>query len=406
MKTARYLWPAICILLAAAGCKTGPDAEEAKTDERKQDVMAARDSTNEKMQALEDLFEVTWDNIHIQDDAFSRAVVGAQAEDDMIYVVASDGVIFFVNGRDGNSQSFYDAGAEPVILPMTRGEFDEEEFLYFSTRKDVYALKAPATHRGAIRTVWRVRAEGTIITPLCSTRAGIFFGCADNRIYDIRKASAATLLMSRVIWHLDGNITVPPVTAADSDHPFFVDDRGNLHRYTGIIDSEQRPVRTDVGAPAVPVVIDEQTETLLIASDNYKLTALNSTTGAAIKWTAQTKGIPTGELFVHTSAVYVLNDENELRAFHLDTIKGEHTAGEGLWNEKPVEEVERVIGPSKDGNVYLILTGERLAKLNVQSGEIIFTRPLPDVDFVLSNRAAGTLYFAKKEGWLWALRER
>ena len=406
MKTARYLWPAICILLAAAGCKAGPDAEEAAPDERKQDVMAARDRTNEKMQALEDLFEVLWGDIHIQDDAFSRVVVGAQAEDDMIYVVASDGVIFFVDGRDGKIQSFYDAGVEPVILPMTRGEFNKEEFLYFSTRKDVYALKDPATHRGTLRTVWRIRAASTIITPLCSTRAGIFFGCADNRIYDIRKASATTLLMSRAIWRLDGNITVPPVTVAGSDHPFFIDDRGNLHRHTGIIGSEQRPVRTDVGAPAVPAVIDEQTETLLIASDNYKLTALNSTTGAAIKWTAQTEGIPIGELFVHAGAVYVLNDENKLRAFHLDTIKGEHTAGEGLWNEKSIEEVERVIGPSKDGNVYLILTGERIAKLDVKSGEIIFTRPLPDVDFVLSNRAAGTLYFAKKEGWLWALREK
>ncbi len=405
MKTARYLGLAICILFAAAGCKTGPVEEEAAPKERKQDVMAARDRTNEKMQDLEDVFEVLWGDIHIQDDAFSRAVVGVQAEDDMIYVVASDGVIFFVDGRDGKIQSFYDAGADPVMLPMTRGEFNEKRYLYFSTGKDVYALGDPAARRGALRAKWRIRAESTIITRLCSTRTGIFFGCADNRIYDIRKAPT-TLRLTRPVWHLDGNITVSPVASTGSDNPFFIDDEGNLYRYTGIIGSEQKPVRTDVGTPAVPVIIDEQTETLLIASDNYKLTALNSNTGSAVKWSAQTEGIPTGELFVHAGAVYVLNDENKLRAFHLDTIKGEHRAGEGLWNEKSLEEVERVIGPSKDGNVYLKLTGERIAKLDVKSGEIIFTRPLPDVDFVISNRAAGTLYFAKKEGWLWALRER
>lgn len=402
----RWLFFVCLLIIYSTGCDSGPDSTDSIGEQRSEVALAARDNTNEKMAALEDVFEVTWSDIRIPGENYSRFITGAQAEDDLLMVASDDGILFFIDGGRGHSTSFYDFGLDPIRFPVTMGEFRGTEFVYFVAGKRIHALRNPASRKYAIEAEWVAPVPSVVATKLCNTPDALFFGCLNNHIYDLQKSKGAGLTPTRFIWRVDGNVNIPPVAREGSDRPYFADDIGNLYFYSGFIGKEHKPLLRGLGKPVVPMVLDDESGTLLYASSKFTLVALDADTGVDKKWTAPIESNALGRLYLHKGAVYVVNDENRLRAFHLSTVKDAHRAGDPLWGEKVVDEVVRVIGPSREGSLYLELTDAAIAKLDVSSGEIIFVRPLPDVDFVLSNRAAGTLYFGLEEGWLWALRER
>jgi outer membrane protein assembly factor BamB len=253
--------------------------------------------------------------------------------------------------------------------------------------------------KGDIQAQWVAEVPYTVSTPLCSTPDTLYFGCVDNKLYELPKARATKPAAVHSVWRVDGNFNEPPVAPAGAAYPFYADDKGNLYRYNGVLGTEQKPVRGDVGSPAVPMVVDGRGGVLLIASTDYRLTALDDVTGRDLKWTAFLGDVASGELYLQAGTVYVHTDEHRL--FALRTSDGEK-----MWKGKAIEGVQQVIGPSKEGNLYLLMDGNRIAKLNTASGEIVFTRTLPDCDFIMSNRATGTVYLGVREGWFWAIRER
>ncbi len=413
MKTARYIILFALLAVLAVGCFADPEPTREEIEEqiaqRKQDFEGMRLLVEEQMTQMGDLFEVRW-SLPVHDSSYTRAIENVQIIGHMICLYGSDGNLLFVNGKKGVARSFYNSGREKVAFPIDFGfgrvrkgdTTIEKLFVYFSTGREIHCLADPLARNGALPVEWVAVSDYAILTPLCNSKNAVFFGCADGKIYLLPKLTAAEFSAMRPVIRVKKNINIgiPPVMLKTANYPFCIDDGGNLYLYGGTLGKEQKPIRTDLAKPTAPMLVDDETKTLLIPTQDFRLYALDAVVGVEKKWVAYPKAAYiTGEMKLHKGSVYVRTTRNELFAY---SMRG----GRPLWGEKTVPEVERVIGPARDGNLYLLLTGPRLAKLDIQTGAILFERPLPDVQFIVCDQNDGTLFLVNALGRIWAISER
>ncbi|RKY26766.1 MAG: hypothetical protein DRP79_04315 [Planctomycetota bacterium] len=388
--------------LMAAGCadrsRQDRTARHRAPLERKQRIDAA-------LEELSDAFEVVWDSVEVKDNQNRRGMLSVDVDEDLLYVTTDDGLLFVVDGLRGRMRAAYIPGSsQPITPPVISGSYLGTDFIYLVHDNCIHAIDRPR-REGLLTPAWVARHDGIIATPLCETANFLFFGDRNQRAYAVLKAASNGRNDIRLIDKFDARMKAAPITMSRIDRPFFVDTSGSLYRFDGRFSAVLEPLLKGLGTVEAPMLVDAPTATLLVASDNYKLYAINVNNPRSIMWTGELGSKPAGTMYIYDRAVYVLNEDGELRAFHLDKTEA-GIAGKPLWDGRPVFNVKSIISKGKENTLYVLRAGSRIGKLDTASGRVVWERAAPRVDYMPVNRYNSTIYLGIKEGWLWAIKPR
>lgn len=417
---AKFRIAAACLaaVVALTGCSTAHEAIARKNAVQKQLDKLQKDGS----------LTVQWKDVNIQGERLDRVMLSlelgnaaAPASEQpappagtpvpqappppppTLYATTQNGLLFLVDAVKGYVRAFYYAGAEsPIKPPVVRGSYLGADFIYLVHHNTIHAVANPDAE-GILRAAWTLRHDGIIDTPLCETESALFFGDRDNHLYALVKGRTSAANMITMVSFIDAPMSLAPVTADRKDTPYVLDSAGDLYHCRGFSTEPLKPILpTRLGGAHVPMLIDEPSETLLVATDSYRLTALDSATGRNIKWTRQLGDRPVGEMYIYNAAAYVINAAGQLMAFRLTDSKDGRTS-QPLWGDKKIPGVVRVLSQGANNTLYILFRGNRLAKLDTAAGKILWERQLPDVDFIAANPSGPTIYLGTKEGFIWAV---
>ncbi len=394
----------LAIMLTVLGCARRPGLDK-DTQYRQRLALERKQAIDGMLGELKDAFEIVWDNVEVQDDRSTRGMLSVEVDEKMLYVTTDDGLLFILDAALGRRRAAYMPGSShPITPPIVRGSFLKTDFIYLVHDNSIHAIDEPE-REGMLTPAWVVRHNGIISTPLCETENFLFFGARDQRVFAVFKSAAEGRHDTWLIDRLDDRMKTAPVALNRVDRPFFVDASGKLYRFGGQVATMLKPLQEGLGPVDVPLLVDGPSATLLVASDNYKLYAINANNPRTIKWTGELGSKPSESLYIYNRSVYVLNENGELRAFHLDPTEA-GMAGKPLWGGRPVTGVRKIVSKGKENALYVLRPGNKIAKLDTASGEILWERELPQVDYAPVNRHDSVIYLGIKEGWLWALKPR
>jgi outer membrane protein assembly factor BamB len=390
----------VCLatIILALGCASNPDA-------RKQAVLEKVAGIETELEALNDVFAWQWPtrDLNIQDDKFLRTMLSLEADDSTLYATTDTGLLFLVDFSRGRVRATYDAGSSrPITPPIVKGTYLDRPYLYLVHDNSIHAV---LDGEGYLKAEWVKTFDGVVSTPLCETDHMIFFGARDQRVYALIKSADPATVMIRLIDHLDERIELAPVVTQHNDRAFFIDAAGDLYRFTGTYGNVMKPLIERLGPVDVPMLVDDQSNSILIATADYKLHAIDSRDGRTALWTRELGSKPVGALYIYNRAVYVVTDDAQLRAFTLDETP-EAVAGKPLWNGAVVLDVKKIVSQGADNSLYVLRSDSRIAKLDAKTGGILWERRLPTVDFVVVNRYGAAIYLGIREGYIWALMPR
>lgn len=392
----------VCIGMAflVLGC-----AGTSGLNERRKAVQQRKQRIDAAIEGQKDVFEVVWDNVEVHDREYLRSMLSIDVDMDDLYVTTDDGLLFILDSASGRRRAAYMPGStQPIMPPVIRGSYLQADFLYLVQDNCIHAIDRP-DREGLLTAAWIARHGGTIATPLCETEDALFFGDRDQGVYALLKGATEGRNEIRFIDKLDASVNVAPVTISRLGRPFFLNSGGRLYRFGSRYATVLQPLQSALGFVRVPMLIDDPSATLLIASDNFKLYAIDVNDPRTIKWNAELGSRPGEAMYIYDRAVYVINENGELRAFSLDETPA-GLPGKHLWGGNPVMNVRKIISKGESGVLYVLRAGNRIGKLDTAAGKIVWEREMPQVDYLPVNRLDSTIYLGIKEGLLWALRPR
>jgi len=387
------------IALVAVGCKTWFQTRKGAIIDKKAEI-------EKQLDALSDALSMQWKDVNIQDPGYRRRMLWlGQLDGGTLCATSDGGVLFLVDAALGRVRAAYDAGPmSPITPPVARGAYLDAGYIYVVHDNSIHAVANP-DGKGSLRAAWVKKHDGIIVTPICETEHMVFFGDRNQRVYALVKNEKPENIAILMIDWLDDRIAIAPVAFKRADRPFFLDAAGDLYNFAGKFDTALAPLPLALGPIDVPMLADEAGQTLLVAGANYRLNAIDANSPGRFKWTAELGARPVGEMYVYNRAVYVITERAQLMAFQLDATP-DGFAGKPLWGDNKVLDVNRVIAQG-DGNIlYVLRTGNRLAKLDTATGKIVWERKLPDVDFIAVNRFGPAIYLGIKEGYIWSILPR
>jgi len=391
----------LAIMMIALGC----ESTKTKLEARKQAILERKAGIEAELDALNDVFALQWKDVNIQDDQFLRTMLSLEADDTTLYATTGNGLLFLIDFSRGRMRATYDAGSSaPITPPVVRGSYIDKNYLYLVHDNSIHAVADPGGE-GYLRAAWVKKHDGIIVTPLCDTERMLFFGDRDQRVYALIKGLTADACEIRMIDHLEDRIEIAPVTEKRIDRPYFLDASGDLYRFTGLYGIMIKPLLPPLGPIDIPALVDEQSETLLIASSDYKLHAVDARDGRRVKWTRELGAKPVGTMYIYNRAVYVINENAQLLAFQLDDTQTA-TSGKPLWDGNKVLDVKKIVSQGQGNSLYVLRAGNRVAKLDTTNGNILWERQLPEVEFIVVNRYGPAIYLGIKEGYIWSLLPR
>jgi len=393
---------AVCLasMIIALGCAS----PLSKLEVHKRAVLDRKAAIETELNALNDVFTMQWKDVNVQDDKFLRTMLSLEVDDTTLYATTDKGLLFLIDFSRGRLRATYDAGSNaPIIPPVVKGSYIDRNYLYLVHDNAVHAVANP-DGEGFLHAAWVKQHDGIIVTPLCDTERLLFFGDRAQRIYAVVKGLTGDTTEIRMVDRLDDRIPAAPVTVKRGDRAYFLDASGDLYRFGGAYSTVLKPLPPQLGPINVPMIADDQSDTVLIASVDYKLHAVNATTGKR-KWSQELGAKPVGAMYIYNRAVYVVNENGQLLAFQLDDTQTAMSS-KALWGDKKVLGVKQIISQGQGNCLYLLRSGNRIAKLDTATGDILWERQLPAVEFIVVNRHGPAIYVGIKEGYIWALLPR